>query len=307
MKIILAGGSGLLGKSIMSSLEGKGHEIFILTRKKTDTLNENISGFQFINWDPTKTGDWVSQLEKSDIIINLVGLTLASGIRWSKNKKKKLLESRTIPTKTLAKAVCSLTHKPSLFIQISGINYYDFSFDQQDETSPLGSSFLSQMSESWEKSSLDIETCGIRRVIIRLAPVIAKESILIKLIKLPYLLFVGGRYGLKGDQWFSWIDKDDFVRFIEFSIQNNISGAFNLSSPEPIQNKVMNKIIGKTLKRPWFFPVPGFVLRLFLGQKSDLLLKSIRVVSVRLSEEGFTFSSPSFAICFRNQMKPTKK
>lgn len=305
MKIVIAGGSGFLGTSLLDLWKDQNHEIIILTRKKTSKLTAKYSNLQIITWDPLQTGDWVNSLEQSDVVINLVGQSLASGFRWTGGVKKKLVESRTIPSQTLAQAVQQLQHKPKLFIQISGINYYDFSFDEQDENSSVGKNFLAQLCIDWENASQSVEQVGVSRTIIRLAPVISKQSLLIKLLRLPYRLFAGGRYGLRGDQWFSWVDVNDFVHFIDFTVQKNLSGVYNLSSPNPIQNKDMNRIIGKTLKRPWFFPVPGFMLKIVLGQKSDLLLKSVRVVSHEISKTGYTFLEPEFATSFKHQM--TKK
>ncbi len=303
MKIVIAGGSGFLGNSLLQYWSEKNYELVVLTRKSTEKIKIPPSGVSFVTWDPSTTGDWVKHLEHSDVIINLVGQSLASGLRWTKGVKRNLVESRTIPTKTLASAISQLTAKPKFFVQVSGINYYDFSFDIQDETSTVGDNFLSKLSAEWEDASKSVESEGVIRYIIRLAPVISKQSLLIKLLRLPYRLFAGGRYGLKGDQWFSWIDVSDFTGFIDFALSNNIPGGYyNLSSPQPIQNKDMNRIIGKVSKRPWFFPVPSFILKIVLGQKSDLLLKSVRVISVQIPKVGYSFKVTSFETCFRNQM-----
>lgn len=303
MKIIIAGGSGFLGKSLIQYWSNKNYEIIVLTRKSPEKIKSPPPGISFVTWDPTTTGDWVNQLENSDVIINLVGKSLASGIRWTKGVKRNLVESRTIPSKTLASAVSKLSNKPKYFVQVSGVNYYDFSFDNQDESSPVGDNFLSKLSAEWEEASKSVESDGVTRYVIRLAPVISKQSLLIKLLRLPYRLFAGGRYGLAGDQWFSWVDVADFIGFIDFALSNNIPGGFyNLSSPEPIQNKEMNSIIGRVSKRPWFFPVPSFILKIVLGQKSDLLLKSVRVTSSQIPKVGYTFKVTSFETCFRNQM-----
>lgn len=305
MKIVIAGGTGFLGKSLISYWQD--HEIIVLTRKlpaKSPKSNDHV---KYVTWNPTSIGDWVQQLDQVDVIINLVGQSLASGLRWTKGLKKKLVESRTLPTKTLASAVDQLTTKPKFFIQVSGVNYYDFSFDEQNESSPVGPTFLSTLTVDWEAASASVDQSDVKRIVLRLAPVISKQSLLIKLLRLPYRLFAGGRYGLRGDQWFSWIDVDDFVGFIDFALTNNIaSGAYNLSSPNPLQNKDMNRIIGKNLKRPWFFPVPGFVLKIVLGQKSDLLLKSVRVVSTKIPEVGYSFKYTNFEECFRKEMAKKK-
>ena len=305
MKIIIAGGSGFLGTSLINFWKDKNHDIYVLTRK--NNRRPAHSKVNFITWDPTSTGEWVTALEQADVIINLVGQSLASGLRWTKGLKKKLVESRTIPTQTLATAVHQLSSKPKLFIQVSGVNYYDFSFDLQDESSPVGKNFLSKLTVDWEAASQSVEQDNVKLITIRLAPVISKQSLLIKLLRLPYRLFVGGRYGLRGDQWFSWIDLFDFTGFVDYALSRDIpAGSYNLSSPNPLQNKDMNRIIGKTLKRPWFFPVPGFVLKIALGQKSDLLLKSVRVVSTKIPEAGYSFLSTDFEKCFRKEMAKKK-
>ena len=306
MKIVIAGGTGLLGTSLTNLWANQGHELFVLTRKNLSNIKSSNSAIHFVTWNPLQTGDWIKELEGADVFINLVGQSLASGFRWTKGLKHKLLESRTKPTQTLAQTVNQLNQKPKVFVQISGVNYYDYSFESQDESSPLGPGFLSLLCQQWEDASKPVEDVGVQRLIIRLAPVIAKQSLLIRLLRLPYRLFAGGRYGLKGDQWFSWISIDDFTGFIDHAMKNNLSGVYNLSSPEPLQNKDMNSIIGRTLKRPWFFPVPSFVLKIVLGQKSELLLKSIRVVSQKIPETGYVFKTTSFENCFKNEMSKKK-
>lgn len=306
MKIVIAGGTGLLGTSLTNLWSDKNHDLVVLTRKSSSNIKSSNSSVHFVTWDPLQTGDWVQELEGTDVFINLVGQSLASGLRWSNGVKSKLLESRTVPTKTLTQAISQLTQKPKLFIQISGVNYYEYSFEVQDESSPIGKGFLADLCKQWEDASSSVQSYGIKRLIIRLSPVIAKESLLIRLLRLPYRFFAGGRYGLKGDQWFSWVSIDDFSSFIDYAITNNLSGVYNLSAPEPLQNKDMNRIIGKTLKRPWFIPVPGIVLKIVLGQKSELLLKSIRVVSSKVPDSGFIFTDTSFETCFRNQMSKKK-
>ena len=307
MKIVIAGGSGFLGRSLIDFWKDKDHDIYVLTRK--NNKKQTHSNVHFITWDPTSTGEWVTALEQlqADIIINLVGQSLASGLRWTKRLKKKLVESRTIPTQTLVTAMHQLSLKPKFFIQVSGVNYYDFSFDLQDESSPVGTNFLSKLTLDWEAASQSVEQDNVKLITIRLAPVISKQSLLIKLLRLPYRLFAGGRYGLRGDQWFSWVNLSDFTGFIDYVVTKDIpAGVYNLSSPNPLQNKDMNRIIGKTLKRPWFFPVPGFVLKIVLGQKSDLLLKSVRVVSSKIPEIGYTFIFTDFEECFRKEMAKKK-
>lgn len=299
MKIVLAGGSGYLGRTILNTRKDSNDEFIILTRKnpkKIAKLKSNYSSnVNFVFWDPTRiTGEWTKQLENAEIIINLVGKSLASGLRWTKGVKKSLTDSRVVPTKTLINAITHLTNKPKLFIQISGSNYYDFSFEEINEDGKASDSFLGQLCVAWEEPVTQLKAQKTRIVIARLSPVIGEGSPLTKLLLLPYKLFIGGRYGIKGDQYFSWVSSKDFTRFIDFIIKNEIIGLFNLSSPNPIKNKEMNRIIGKKLKRPWFFHTPSWILKIVLGEKADLLIKSVRVISKKLPEAGFKFEYKNF-------------
>ena len=296
MHILIAGGSGLIGRLLINNWSNT-HEITILSRSpdkkraKMPAPHVNI-----VKWDAKTSQGWGHILEENtiDIILNLTGEPIAGGFRWTKKQKRKILESRVDSGQAITEAIRSATKKPSLLIQASGINYYGFNTPDSSsstERTKRGNDFLADVCRDWEESTKDVETMGVRRVILRTTLVLSKQATALKLMTLPYKLFVGGRLSLGGNQWFSWIHHTDFVKAINYFIETETAtGAYNVTSPTPVRYKELNRTIGQTLRRPWFFHVPGFVIHLLLGEKADILLKSVYASPDRLIQEGFEFN-----------------
>ncbi len=180
--------------------------------------------------------------------------------------------------------------KPEVFIQASGVGYYGTSEDLTfDESSPNGDDFLGDVAEKWENSSILVEEVGVRRVIIRTGVVLEKSSGVLPLMMLPFKLFVGGPLG-SGRQILSWIHLLDEVRAIDYCMNNrNISGPVNLTSPNAVSNSEFGKVIAKVTRRPFWFPVPAFVLKIVLGEQSVLVLEGQRAYPQKLLDHGFNF------------------
>jgi uncharacterized protein (TIGR01777 family) len=205
-------------------------------------------------------------------------------------RKERLLTSRVNSGLVLCKAIERAGKRPEVFIQASGINFYGAqSTGEVTEVTGAGDDFLANLSKEWEASSETVGTFGVRRIVIRNGIVLSTRKGALPLLLLPYKLFVGGRLGT-GKQVYSWIHIDDEVNAILFLMQNpNAHGIFNLTAPEPVMNNEFGKTIGKVLKRPHYFPIPGFALKIAFGEVASLVLEGRRVVPKRLMEMGYSF------------------
>jgi hypothetical protein len=297
-KIIIAGGSGFIGTKLAEKFENCGYEVVILTRTpKNPRANSSI---RFVGWDGKTPGDWFSEIEDSQAVLNLAGKSIAGetlpGIlfgRWTQKYKQEILQSRVSSGNVLAEAVLSARKKPQVFIQASGIGFYGTSSATPlDEESPPGSDFLASVSLDWEDSSRGVTVVGIRHAVIRSGVVLDPGGGILPLVALPIRLFLGGRLG-NGRQPFPWIHIEDEIAAIQFLIEDkSCNGAFNLVAPGIASNAEFGKILAAVLRRPFYLPVPAFLLKLLLGEKSILVLAGQQAVPRKLLDAGFTFHHP---------------
>jgi len=259
-------------------------------RKGNGSLPDQV---RIVNWD-AKTGEgWADYADGAYAIINLAGEGIASG-RWTERKKRGILESRLNAGGAVVEAVEKAGDKPRVVIQASGIGYYGDSGDEIVEESSLpGSGFLSDVAGKWEPSTKGVQSAGVRHVIIRTGVVLGVDGGFLSRVLLPFRLFVGGRLG-SGKQWIPWIHLDDEVTAIRFLMEKeDLQGVFNLTAPNPLTSKDFFGLLGKVLRRPSWLPVPGFALRLLLGEMAkELILSGQRAVPKRLLDSGYEFKYP---------------
>jgi uncharacterized protein (TIGR01777 family) len=299
MKIVIAGGSGFIGKNLTDLLMGKGHEVVILTRK------EKISskGVSYVVWlqegaSPEK------ELENVDVFINLAGVSINDG-RWTAKHQKQIYNSRMVATEELLRIIATLHEKPSALINASAIGIYPVSLDAvyTEESQESANDFLSRTVKDWENKAKKAEVYGIRTVFMRFGVVLGSDDGALPLMTLPYKLYVGGTVG-SGEQWVSWVHVMDVVRAIVFAVENdNLCGPVNVTSPSPLTMKNFGKTIGSVLERPHWFPAPSFAMKLALGQKSKLVLEGQQVVPKVLMNEGFEFLFPTLNSALENLLK----
>lgn len=290
MKILISGGTGLIGQALTKKFQISGHDIVILTRKNLEHKNQD--SIHFITWDGKSSTHLVSLINEVNVVINLAGDNIGVGY-WTNRKKEQILNSRLFSGTALSKAIVEANKKPEVFIQASGVGYYGTSKDKVfDETSNNGENFLANISNQLEDSSKAVEEVGVRRLIIRTGVVLEKSTGVLPLMTLPFKLFVGGPLG-SGDQVISWIHLQDEVNAIEFLIRNQkISGPVNLASPYAVKNSEFGKMIAKVLKRPYWFPTPALLLKIALGEKSTLVLDGQTAYPKKLLNEGYQFLFP---------------
>jgi uncharacterized protein (TIGR01777 family) len=233
-------------------------------------------------------------LETTDAVVNLAGSSLAGTnpltMRWTAARKKNIQDSRIWAGNQLSETIALSPTKPEVLVQASAIGFYgNIGEGPVNENSPPGDDFLAQVSLGWEPSTKSVEAEGVRRVIIRIGLVLGQGSDLLTLLKLPFILFVGGRIGT-GEQFFSWIHIDDLVASIIFLVENHrAQGAYNLTAPNPVKNKTFAQVLGHQLKRPVWLPIPPFALKIALGEAATMALDGRPVFPKRLFDLGYKF------------------
>jgi hypothetical protein len=287
MRVMMTGGTGMIGAPLAKRLLEKGHEIRILTRRRR--RDNSMPRVKFIEWDGKTLGEWSEQIDQVDAIINLAGENIGA-TRWSNTRKNLIRDSRIKAGEILTQAIGNASAHPKVFIQASAIGFYG-TIDKGllTEKSPPGDDFLAEISKKWEQSCFGVESMGIRRVIIRTGVVLSKQEGALSRMLLPFKFFFGGPLG-SGKQMVSWIHLEDEISAICFLLENeNARGIYNLTSPESVTNAELGKWIGRITHRPYWLPAPGFALRLLLGEMSTLVLDGQSVIPERLLESGFQF------------------
>ncbi len=297
MRVVIAGGSGLIGRELTSSLITADDEVIVLSRNP-QKVKGLPAGAITVEWDGKSLQDWGQYIENSDAIVNLTGENLSGEgffpSRWTEERKLRLVDSRVNSGKVLTKAIEAAFHRPSVFVQASGVGFYGTQQDKQlTEADESGHDFSANLCLEWESSSQPVEALGVRRVVVRNGVVLSTIGGALPLILLPYRLFVGGPLG-NGHQVYSWIHIADEIAAIQFLLCNNqAKGVFNLTSPNPLTNNEFGKTIAKVMKRPHYFPIPGFAMRLAFGEVASMVLEGQKVIPQKLLEAGYEFKFPS--------------
>lgn len=297
MRALISGGSGLVGKRLTSLLKDNDFEVFTLSRKKSNSKN-------VIQWNPESEIENIEDYENFDVVIHLAGENVADS-RWSEQKKRRILDSRVKGTKNLVDALLKTKNKPKTFISASAIGIYPESKEEAfSEDSPVGEGFLANICKAWEKASKKISDNNIRLIHLRIGIVLDKNGGALGKMLLPFKLGVGGKIG-DGSNYLSWISNEDVSRIILFLIQNEqLSGVFNVTAPNPVNNLEFTKCLAKVLNRPAIFPVPEFVLKFLFGEMAKYtILCSLNVVPKNLISAGFKFKHEDLTSALEFELK----
>ncbi len=286
-KVLITGGTGLIGKRLTQLLLDKGYEVALLSRKKAD-----IPSVQVFEWDIQKNYIEEGALDNLHFLVHLAGTNVAEG-RWTEERKKSILESRTESIRLIARKLAEKQIKPAAFVSASGISYYgqDTGDLRNTESTPAGNDFLAHVSIEWEKAADEIATLSVRTVKLRTGIVISKHGGAIPKMALPARFGVGAPLG-SGKQWISWIHLDDMCRmYIEALENESWQGAYNAVAAPPVTNEGLTNAICKVLHRPQWFPnVPAFALKMVLGEMSAVVLGGNYVINERMEREtGFQY------------------
>lgn len=304
MRVLITGGTGLIGSGLAAELAQAGHEVIVLTRNP-DKAQGLPAGVRAERWDGRTAQGWGHLADGAGAIVNLAGASIAGEgflpSRWTPERKRLILQSRLDAGRAVVEAVQAAAHKPGVVIQPSGIGIYGFAGDRVlDETAPAGTDWLAQVAVQWEAATAPVEAMGVRRAIIRTAVVFSRAGGVLPLMLLPFRLFVGGPIG-GGRQYVPWIHIADEVGAIRFLIENpNASGPFNLVAPEVMTNAELSRVIGRVLRRPSWLPLPAFAMRLLFGEVATLLLEGQRALPKRLQDLGYSFRFPTLEGALRD-------
>jgi len=301
MRVIITGGTGLIGRALVADLTKDDHETIVLSRRP-----ERAAGLpaevRVERWDAQTAEGWGSLADGADALVNLAGENIAG--RWTASCKRRIRESRLNAGRAVVQAVELAGVKPRVVVQASGAGYYGPRGDEEVvEEEPPGSDFLGQLAIEWEASTAPVERMGVRRAVIRSGAVLSTEGGAFPPMLLQSRLFLGGPLG-SGRQWLPWIHIADEARAIRFLIENErAQGPFNLVAPYPLTSIEFNRALGRVMRRPAFMPVPAFALRLLAGEMSTVLLDGQRAIPRRLLDLGFAFRFPKAEEALRDLLK----
>jgi uncharacterized protein len=282
--ILITGGSGLIGQRITQILERKGYVVAWLSR--------STQGQKSFQWDVKKKQLDQKAIEWADCIIHLAGAGVADK-RWTDDRKKEILDSRTQSTQLLHDGIAQAENKPSAFISASAVGYYGFDTGTAliDESKNPGNDFLAQVVVAWEKEVKKIEELHLRTVILRIGIVLdAEGGALGQMLKPPVAAPLGS-----GDQWMSWIHIEDLAKLFVFAVEKTtLQGIYNAVGPNPATNYQLTKEAAKAKGKPFVgIGVPGFGLKLILGEMAAMVLGGNRVSSQKIQKAGFEFDCPN--------------
>jgi len=288
MRIVIAGGSGFLGEPLVRRLAARGDDVAVLSRNPA-----KVRAGRGVMWDGRTQGAWTQEVASADAVINLAGENVGEG-RWTEERKRKLVASRLDATGAVVEALRTAPPRDRVLVNASATGYYGVRGDEElDESASRGAGFLAGLVEKWEAAARAAEPFA-RVVVLRFGVVLAPEGGALEKLLLPFKLGAGGPVG-SGDQWMSWIDRDDAVRIVTWALDTpGTRGPYNAVAPGAVRNRDFTKALGRAVHRPAFLPAPGFALKAVFGEMAEeMLLGGQRVVPRRAEQEGFAFEVPT--------------
>jgi len=305
MRVLITGGTGLIGRALSADLAADGHEVIILSRAPGQSRGLP-AGVRAEGWDGRTGKGWVALADGADAIVNLAGANISGeGLlpsRWTDERKRLIRDSRLDAGQAVVDAVRQASRKPLAVIQASGIGVYGPRGDDPiAEDGPVGQDFLASFAaHEWELSTAPVEAMGVRRAVVRTGVVLSKTQGALRPMLLQFRLLAGGPIG-SGKQWVSWIHLKDEARAIRFLIENqSASGPFNFVAPQSVTNAQFARTLGRVMGRPSWLSLPGFAMRAAFGEVADLLLTGQRGVPQRLADLGFQFRFPELEAALRD-------
>jgi hypothetical protein len=282
--IVIAGGTGFIGRRLAAELASAGESVIILTRREA----RDVDSIRFLRWQPGRAGEWQQALEGAAAVVNLCGESIAEG-RWSEARKRVLIDSRVEPARALVEACSACSRPPGRLLQASGVGYYGTGARTCSERTGPGQDFLAELARAWEAPAAD---AGIPAAVLRFGVVLGARGGALPRMLLPFRAFTGGPIG-NGAQWLSWIHLADAVSAVRHLLSlQDLGSVYNVTAPEPVRNAGFAEAAARVLHRPDWLPVPKSVLRLMLGEQAMLVCEGQRAVPEALLREGFEFRYP---------------
>jgi uncharacterized protein (TIGR01777 family) len=296
-RIVLAGGSGFIGRALARGLLVRGYEVVVLTRAPREN-----AAFREIEWDGAHVGEWIQHLNGADAVVNLTGKNI--NCPHTPDNIEAIMASRVNSVRAIGQALNHVKNPPRVWVQAGAVGFYGDTKDRLcDESSPVGHDALAGVCKIWEDVFNSAETPKTRKVLLRIGFVLGRDGgalpVLAKLTK----WFLGGTVG-NGKQFISWIHLADLVRmFVESIERENLSGTFNAVGLNPEMNKFFMRELRRVLHRPWSPPAPEFAVRLgarWMGSEPSLALTSQCCAPIKFIEAGFEYQFPKLRPALEN-------
>jgi uncharacterized protein (TIGR01777 family) len=303
MRVFVTGGTGLAGRRLVRALRGRGDQPVVLSRRAAHARDLFGADVSVVEGDPMQAGAWMDAVPDSDVVVNLAGENIF-GRRWNDAVKAMLKDSRVQGTRHVAEALARKPMRPDgrprVLVNASAIGFYGPRGDEEvDENSPPGEDFLARLCVEWEREAVAVERAGVRCAVVRVGVVLDREGGALAKLLTPFKLFAGGPVG-GGRQWMSWIHHEDLTGLILLALdRDEARGPLNGTAPHPVTNRDFGKALGHVLHRPSFFPTPGFLLRLGLGQVAEVILTGQRVLPRRPLALGYSFKYPTVDVALQ--------
>jgi uncharacterized protein (TIGR01777 family) len=296
MRVFVTGGSGLIGSRLIKRLRERGDNVTLLTRRP-DAVRDRFPGCALVQGDPMTTGPWMDAVGDCHAVINLAGENIF-GKRWNDDFKRLLIDSRLRTTENVTAALARRPNDsadaPRVLVNATAVGYYGPHGDEEiDETAPAGNDYLAEICVAWEKAALAAQASGVRVALVRIGVVLDREGGALKPLLTPFKLGAGGPVG-SGRQWMAWIHHADMVGILLLALDRaEAQGPVNGTAPNPVTNKEFGKALGRALHRPAFMPMPGFMMRVMLGEVSGVVLTGQRVLPRQALKLGYQFQFPT--------------
>lgn len=289
--VVIAGGTGFLGRPLVERLMRAGHDVVILSRADGRPQTSGPPP-RTVRWSPDgSSGPWASALEGADAVVNLAGESIA-GRRWTEGRKQRIVDSRVLATRSLVAAIGAATRPPAVFVSGSAVGYYGPCGEESvAEDAPAGRDFLARVCVKWEAEAMGALSDRTRVVLVRTGLALERDGGALPAMLPPFWFGVGGPVG-SGRQFWPWIHRQDWLSLVQFAIDTPaVVGAINATAPTPVTNRQFATMLGRAIHRPALLPAPGFALKLLLGEMADaLLLSGQRAVPRKTEALGFGFA-----------------
>jgi len=297
-RIVLAGGSGFIGQSLSSFLLSKNYEVIVLTRAES----HHRGAVHNVQWDGKTLDDWLEFANSAFAVVNLTGRSI--NCRHTPEHRREIIDSRVDSVRVLGQAIARCAQPPKVSVQIAAVGIYGDKGERIcDETTAPGDDFVTKVCEKWETAFESVKAPATRKVLLRLGVVLGPNGGFLGLLGRLTRWFLGGQVG-NGRQYLSWIHIADLSRMVLASIENQeLTGVFNATSPNPVTNAEFMRELRRALHRPWSPPVPEFAARIgswLMRTEADLALVSQRCVPKRFQENGFNFEFPTLRQALTN-------
>jgi uncharacterized protein len=295
MRILITGGTGLIGRRLCRALLAEGHELTVFSRNSASVLVKCGAGIQALGslaeWHPDMT---------FDAVINLAGEPIVAK-RWSAQRKQILWDSRVTLTEELVRRIAAAERKPSVLLSGSAVGYYGNGGDLMlDETAEAGTGFAADLCKAWEDAARVAESVGVRACLLRTAPVLSNDGGMLARMLPPFRLGLGARLG-DGKQWMSWVHIEDYVAMVLRLLHDDqMHGPYNMAAPNPVTNAEFTATLAAALHRPVVFVAPAALLKLAMGESASLLLEGQRVLPRKMEAAHQHFAFPTLAEALRD-------